>query len=181
MDLSSPKYLSIYHFRSSLDFSLLSFHEPSSFPPPRSMKFARAQARTEPVLRTYVLISRWHRRNSVYTDTGHFLASPRRSWRNEREREAQPEIDTRVFSKRAFPRNGGFLSIDRTTDGFDRSCSIFSREDVFERNFQMIDFVCQIFFFFFFGTKETSSIYYLGIEYCYSRNFGNRRGIKYFS
>lgn len=35
---------------------------------------ARARARTQRTGSPYVLISRWHRRNSVYTDTGHFLA-----------------------------------------------------------------------------------------------------------
>lgn len=164
MDLSSqPKYL--YQFIVSNFFRFdplktLRLFSPllDPFLPLDRIEFigrpeqARAYRTGSP--RTYVLISRWHRRNSVYTDTGHFLASPRRS-RNERER----EIDTRVFSKRAFPRNGGSLSIDRTTDGFDRSCSIFSRGDVFERNLETIDFVCQ-FFFFFFGMKEISSIYY---------------------
>lgn len=157
MDLSSPKYLSIYHFRSSLDFSLLSFHEPSSFPPPRSMKFARAQARTEPVLRTYVLISRWHRRNSVYTDTGHFLASPRRSWRNERERERGAARDwyARIFEACVSQKRR--ISFDRSNDRRLRSIlfHLFARR-CFRKKFPN-DRFCLPNFFFFFGTKETSS------------------------
>lgn len=88
---------------------------------------ARARARTQRTGSPYVLISRWHRRNSVYTDTGHFLAlaaaSPietRREGERERERLIYAAV-ARVFSKRAFPRNAAAAASnlwchDRSTD-----------------------------------------------------------------
>lgn len=98
--------------------------------------------------RTYVLISRWHRRNSVYTDTGHFLASPRRS-RNERERDWYARVfEACVSQKRR-------ISFDRSNDRRLRSIlfHLFARR-CFRKKSRNDRFCLPIFFFFFWNERD---------------------------